>query len=175
LRVYANVYLDTVLAVPTALIGGISATGQLLGLLALVSPLVIARFGQRRTIIYALLGLALIFLPIIAIAHWTAVGFSFIGMIALVSLIGPAFGVYSQSNVAAEWRTSIASAMTMAFGVGIALTALGGGQIVAASGFQKLFLVAAVAPLLGAILFGGYTYRETAVSTPSLQALPKSQ
>lgn len=175
LRIYTNVYLDTVLAVPTALIGGISAAGQLLGLVALLSPLIMARWGQRRTIIYGMLALGLIFLPIITIAHWTAVGFSFIGMIAMISLIGPAFAVYSQSNVAAEWRTSIASATTLAFGIGIALTALGGGQLVAVQGFQPLFLLAAVAPLLGAGLFGGYTYRKVAVAIPPLQPLPKSQ
>ena len=176
LRVYANVYLDTVLSIPTTLIGGISAAGQLLGLLALTSPLVMARFGQRRTVIYGLMGLAIIFLPIITIAHWTAVSVSFIGMIALTSLTGPAFNVYTQSNVTPEWRTSIATAITMAFGAGIALTAMGGGHIVAARGFQPLFLLAAVAPLLGAILFGGYTYRrKTAVVHTPLQPLPESQ
>ncbi len=174
LRIYTNIYLDSILAVPTALIGGISAIGQLLGLLAFISPLVASRLGQRRTIVYGLFGLGLVFIPIITIVHWTAVGFTFIGMIAIGSLIGPTFLLFSQSHVAPKWCTSIASAVTMAFGIGIALTALGGGQVVTAIGFQRLFMLAAAAPLLGAILFGSYTARKTAVSSPALPPLSDS-
>lgn len=159
LRIYYNVYLDSVFGVQTAVIGTISAIGQLLGMVALAAPLLMARFGTKHTLLYGYITLPIIFIPVILIAHWTAVGFSFIAMIAVLSLSNPAFGVFTQSNVAPEWRTMMASTISMAMGLGIAIMALGGGQIVSSSGFQRLFLLGAISIALGAALFWGYFFR----------------
>ncbi|MEM7336885.1 MAG: MFS transporter [Chloroflexota bacterium] len=157
LRIYANVYLDTIFLVPTSVIGIISALGQLLGLMALLTPLLIKRFGQKQTIFFGLIALSLIVLPAVTIAHWIAVSLSFVSMLAFASLISPAFLLFSQSRVLAEWRTTVASSITMAFGIGVAFTALAGGQIATAVGFPRLFLIAGVSYLVAALIFGSYT------------------
>ncbi len=173
MRIYYNVYLDSVFGVETAVIGTISAIGQLFGMAALASPLLIARFGTKRTMLYGYIALPIIFIPVILIAHWTAVSFGFIAMIAVLSLSNPAFGIFTQSNVAPEWRTTMASAISMAMGLGIAVMALGGGQTISNSGFQRLFFLGAISILGAAVLFWGYFFRkgeakQETVETPIL-------
>lgn len=156
MRIFFNVYLDAGLHVSTALIGVLGAAGQLLGIAALAAPLVMVRWGQVRTIGWGMLGMACAFLPLILITHWTGVGLGFMSMVALTSLTGPAFNVFSQESVAPRWRTTVAGAQALAFGVSIAAIAFGGGHLIVALGYRTLFLVSAGLTLVGAVLF--FTY-----------------
>ena len=159
MRVYLNVYLDTVLAVPTARIGGLTAVGQLLGLTALTSPFIIGRWGKRRTIIMGTVILSIAFIPLILVAHWMAVGFSFMLLIATSSVINPAFNIFSQSLVLPRWRTTMASGISMSTGLAIAMTALVGSVIILNFGFQTLFVIGAFIILLAAISFTLYFFK----------------
>ena len=156
MRVFFNVYLDTELGASTALIGLLLAAGQLLGLAALFSPFVAARFGPTRTIVGAMIGMALAFLPLILISQSLAVGAGFILMIALVSVSTPIYTQLSQEGVTEEWRTVSASALTTCLGLGIALSAIAGGIIVTRVGFDALFVGGALLALIGAGIFGVY-------------------
>lgn len=156
IRIFFNVYLDGELHVPTALIGGLAAASQLLGVVALVAPVVIARWGKRRTIGWGTVGIAGTLLLLVFIAHWLAAGLAFMGVIALSSLTGPAFAVFSQELVPPGWRTNMAGAVTMAIGVGIAAVALGGGYLIAIWGYRLLFLAGVGLNLAGSLLF--FTY-----------------
>ena len=111
IRIFFNVYLDAALHAATVLIGGLSAVGQLLGVVALVAPLVIARWGKVRTIGWGMVGIACSLLLLVFIAHWGAVGLAFMGIIAISALTGPAFAVYSQELVPPAWRTTMAGAL----------------------------------------------------------------
>jgi len=163
LRVYFNVYLDSVLATPTTIIGALSAGAQLMGLTAFLVPQVAARWGKDRIVLLGLLSVFVAFLPLILIHHWLAVGVGFMILIAFLSMSYPTLGVLSQSMVEPGWRTIMASASSMSIGVGIALTSLGGGYVISAAGFPMLFMLAAAAGLLGAGIVWRFLPREPAV------------
>jgi predicted MFS family arabinose efflux permease len=77
-------------------------------------------------------------------------------LIAAISLFNPTYLVFSQSLVAPQWRTAISSAISMAVGLGIALTSLTGGSIITAYSFQTLFIIGAFAPLSAALIFWSF-------------------
>lgn len=156
MRVYFNVYLDSVLSTPTALIGLLSAAAQLLGFVALFAPAFMTHFGKRRTIVWGLIGAALSFLPLVFLTHWTAVGFGYMVMMAVIALTGPVINVFSQESVLPRWRTTISSAMAMSLGIGIAAIAFGGGGIIIAFGYRTLFVTGALLALLSATVFWTY-------------------
>jgi predicted MFS family arabinose efflux permease len=153
MRVFFNVYLDGVLATPTALIGLLLAAGNLLALLALFAPWVMARYSKERIIIASLAGIALAFLPVLLIPHWLAVGVSFIVMIGLVAIMAPVYQVFSLELVRPQWHTLISSANSVAVGVSIAAIALGGGYIIVGYGYPVLFALGALLGLAAALVF----------------------
>lgn len=169
MRVYFNVYLDRELSVPTALIGVLSAGALLMGLLALVSPQAAARLGKNRLILIGQLGVFTAFLPLILMPHWLSVGLGYMMVVAAVSLMNPTYGVLSQTLVEPQWRTMMASSISMSFGIGIALTSFGGGFIIAAFGFKTLFIMGALAALIAAAFAWRFFPREQdAVVTPAV-------
>jgi MFS family permease len=173
MRIFFNVYLDTSLHVPTALIGLLSATAQLLGIVGLVAPLVMARLGKPRTIGWASVGMATAYLPLILIGHWGAVGIGFMLMSTLVALTTPTFGVFSQESVPSHWRTTVAGATMAALGIGIASVAFGGGYLITAVGFRPLFLVGAGLNLASALLFLAYfVWKRRAALQPPITKQP---
>lgn len=156
MRVFFNVYLDSVLATPTALIGLLLAAGQLLALLSLLAPWIMVRVSKERIILASIFGMVLAFLPVLLVAHWLAVGVSFIAMIGLVAVSGPVFQLYSLEQVQPQWHTSISSANSMAVGVSIAAVAFGGGYVIVGYGYPTLFAVGALLALVAALVFGAY-------------------
>jgi predicted MFS family arabinose efflux permease len=156
MRVFFNVYLDSVLATPTALIGLLLAAGNLLALLALLAPWVMARHSKERIITGALIGMALAFLPVLLITHWLAVGLSLIIMIGLVAIMVPVFQIFSMEVVQPQWHTAISSAISMAVGVSIATVALGGGYVIVGYGYPTLFALGALLALVAALIHGAY-------------------
>jgi len=163
MRIYFNVYLDRVLATPTAVIGVLLASAQLMGLTAFLAPQAAARWGRQRVVLMGLLSIPVAFLPLILFSHWLAVGMGYMILLAALSMAYPTLGVFSQSMVAPRWRTTIASAMSMSIGAGIAITSLGGGYVIAAFGFQMLFVLGASAGLLGAGVVWRFMAREPVV------------
>lgn len=164
MRVYFNVYLDRVLSTPTTTIGVISASAQLMGLTALLVPLATDRWGRNRIIRYGLFCVFVAFIPLILIAHWLAVGIGFMTLVAVLSLTYPTLGVFSQSMVKPQWRTVIASAMSMSVGIGVALTSLGGGFVVAKFGYQTLFILGASAGILGSLVIWRFLPHEKVIT-----------
>ncbi len=155
MRIYFNVYLDTELSAPTALIGTISAGALFMGLFALFSPQAAARWGKNRVVLIGVLGVFVAFLPLIFIAHWVAVGLGYMILIGAISLNNPTYLVLSQSVVEPRWRTTIASMISMSIGIGVAITSFGGGFIIANFGYRTLFVLGAIAGLLAATIVWG--------------------
>ena len=155
MRVYFNVYLDRVMATPTAVIGALLASAQLMGLTAFLAPQAAARWGRQRVVLMGLFCIPIAFVPLVLINHWLAVGMGYMILVATLSVAYPTLGVFSQSMVAPRWRTTMASAMSMSIGVGIAITSFGGGYVITAFGFQTLVVLAASVGLLG----GGVVWR----------------
>jgi MFS family permease len=147
-RTFFNVYLDVALRVSTALIASFSATGQLLAVpAALAAPLLIARFGLGRTIVVGNLG----FIPL-----WGAAGLGYMGVIVLLSITVPAFGIYHQEIMPIRWRTVMSGAATMAIGLSWSVTTSVGGYVITNLGYQRFFFAAAVLTASGGLLFWAY-------------------
>jgi predicted MFS family arabinose efflux permease len=153
MRIFFNVYLDAELHTSTALIGGLAAVSQLLGVVALAAPLVMARWGKIRTISWGTLGSACAFLPLILVPHWAGVALGLMSMGVLGNMTGPTSELFSQEMVPPAWRTILSGAMITALGVSIAAVAYGGGYVIFAWGYQILFLSGTGLSLAAALLF----------------------
>jgi MFS family permease len=151
---FINVYMDAALNVPTAQIGTLMALGQLLAAPAsLVMPLLRARWGQGRTVVWSVLGAALCLLLLALVPHWAAAALGYMGMVTLAFAARPAFTVYTQELVVPAWQPLMSGAVNLAAGLGSGLMMLGGGYVVAGVGYQSLFLIAAGLMAAGALLF----------------------
>jgi MFS family permease len=140
---FFNVYLDDGLGASTALIGVLSASALLIAVpAALVAPLIVARFGNTRTVFWGMIGLALSTLPLSLVSHWPTVGLAYIGSSAMFALtVGP-LRLFSQELVAPRWQTIMASAFMLGSGSAFATLSLVGGYIIVSLGYRTLFLVA---------------------------------
>ncbi|MGD9144328.1 MAG: MFS transporter [Anaerolineae bacterium] len=138
---FLNVYLDEGLGTPTALIGALTATAQLLSVpAALAAPLLVARWGESRAIFRGTMGMALFALPLALIPHWAAAGFGFISSAAFFSMtVGP-MRLYSQELVAPRWRATMAASFMMGAGLAFSAVSLAGGYVIVAFGYEALFL-----------------------------------
>ncbi|MEM7344401.1 MAG: MFS transporter [Chloroflexota bacterium] len=84
---FFNVYLDDALQVSTFRIGILSALGRLIAVpMALMTPLVIARWGYERVIIWVSYGIFVCLLPLALVPHWGAAGLGLIGVSAINSI-----------------------------------------------------------------------------------------
>ena len=154
---FFNVYLDEGLGVSTALIGAMSAIGQLLSVpAALVAPLLAVRWGNPRTIFWGTISMALCTLPLALVPHWTAAGLGFVGSTAsFLTTVGP-LRVFSQELVAPRWRATMASAFMMGAGLAFSGMSLAGGYVIVALGYRILFLAGAGMMATGGLLFWSY-------------------
>jgi predicted MFS family arabinose efflux permease len=158
-KTFFNVYLDAELHVPTATIGTIMAFGQLLAIpAALVMPSMAAHWGRERTAILAMAGMALFMIPLALIPHWGAAGLGYMGMVGLAAMANPALVVYTQETVSLAWRSTMSGMLSMANGLGLAWTAIGGGYIIAGFGFASLYWLGALLAAMGSLLFAGYLF-----------------
>jgi MFS family permease len=151
---FFNIYLDAGLHAPTALVGALSAVGQLLSVpVALATPVLMARWGNGRTIVLGSFGMALSMLPLALIPQWGAAGLGFIGVAALFSITTIPFRVYSQEIVTPVWRPAMSGALTMGSGLSASAMAYAGGYLITALGYPGLFLTGAGLTVAGALLF----------------------
>ena len=150
---FCDAYLDSVLRLPTASIGVLSSVGQLA---AIVSPLIGPRLAISKGSIWVLmagsLGLGASMLPIALIPHWGAAGLSRLGVLVLTGIWVPAVQVYLMELVPPRWRTLAFGASSMSFSVAYGASSYFGGRIIAAEGYNRAFLIAALIPLAGALL-----------------------
>jgi predicted MFS family arabinose efflux permease len=154
---FFNVYLDSELATSTAMIGVLTAAGQLATVpAALLMPLVAGRFGGFSTLIWASISMSVGLLPLAFIPHWAAAGISFVVLSSLYGLTSPTITVFSQELVKPAWRPAMSAVMNMSVGLGTALMAFGGGYAVKALGYRNLFLTGAVLLTCGALVFWAY-------------------
>jgi MFS family permease len=152
--VFFNVYLDTAMGAPTSLIGTLSAIGSLTTVLAgLATAVLLGRLGKGRTLLWGAFGLVLGLLPLALLPHWLAAGIGLVVTSAAESIAGAAFTVYSQEIVPPRWRAAMSGAGLMAWGLSSSMVSLGGGYIIASSGYRRLFLAGAGIALVGAMLF----------------------
>lgn len=151
---FYNVYLDSVLLLPTAQIGAIVAAGRLLGVpAALATSALAARFGNRGVVIGTSLATSLAILPIAFIPHWSAAAFTFVGVTGLSWIRYAASIVYFLEIVPPARRATVSGVTEMAAGLCFTAVAFGGGYMIAALGYQALFLTGAALTAISALAF----------------------
>lgn len=154
---FFNVYMDASLHIATAQIGMVVASGRLLAVLAaLVTPLLITRWGTARLAVWASFGVALFLLPLAYVPLWTVAGLGYMGAIALTSIRYPAFLLYIMELTPAGYRSVMSGAGETAAGLSFALMALAGGYLIAMQGYQNLFLLGAAETVVGTLILWGY-------------------
>jgi MFS family permease len=148
-----NVFFDQSLHVSTTAIGALSAASNLLGIpAALAMPPIMARLGRPRTYALMLLGIALSTASL-GLA-WSAFSAAVSYLARSLALSGSltAANVVQQTSVSARWRSLMSGAGSMARTVGQAITAFGGGYVIAAFGYRPLFLGAAASVTVAVVL-----------------------
>ncbi len=152
---YLNVYLDTILRMPTSTIGVLSAAGQLLGIaFALGTPLLAARWGNVSTYVIANMGSVLGLLLIAFIPHPIAAGVGTVAVGALSAIAIPIMNLYQMEVVTPYWRATMAGGVSMAMGISRALLGLGGALLLGVGGYSGVFTLSGVLMAAGACLFG---------------------
>ncbi len=156
-RTFFNVYLDDALGLSTALIGTLSAGGQLLAVGAALAAPLLARYWDRRHIILGgSLGMSLCLIPLALASHWIVAGLGFMGLIAMGAGRRPIYIVFQQESVSPDWRITMSSAVSMSYGLSLTLISYKGGRLIAAWGYDALFLGAALVTLVGTLIFWLY-------------------
>ena len=156
-RIFFNVYMDDGLGASTAMIGSLTAGGQFLAAFtALAGPTLSRRFGQVPVITFGATAMALCLIPLALVGHWAVAGAASMGLIALSSIRRSVYIVFQQEMVAERWRVTMSSALTMAYGISIAWTSLGGGWLIERSGYPALFLGSTLVSLVGVACFHVY-------------------
>ena len=157
LRIFFNVYMDDGLGATTALIGGLTAAGQLLAALtALAAPTLSHRFGRVPVIAVGAGAMALCMVPLALWGHWAVAGVASMTLIAITSIRRSVYIVFQQELVHEHWRVTMSSALTMAYGISIAAISLGGGWLIAELGYRTLFLGCGLLTALGVVCFQLY-------------------
>lgn len=151
---FFNVYLDRALSVPTAQIGLLLAFARLAAVpSALVTPMLINRWGTRRTFIIASCGIALFVLPLALIPHWIAAEAGFLGLICMASIGRSAMSTYQMAMVPPRWRSMMSASATMGVGLSWSALALAGGYAIGTLGYPVVFLTGAVCTIIGVLIY----------------------
>jgi len=151
---FFNVYLDDALRISTSAIGTISALSRLLaGLAALITPALIARWGNNRALFWGSIGIGLSLLPLALIPHWSAASLGYLGAGILFSITLPAMNVFQMELVEPQWRPTMSGATAMATGLSSSILTLTGGYVIASLGYRTLFLTGAAITIAGGALF----------------------
>jgi predicted MFS family arabinose efflux permease len=154
---FFTVYLDTHLEVPTAHIGAIVGTGQLLSIVGIfMVPQLLYRWGAPSTLRWATLGLSVAMLPLALLPHWVPAAIGFISASSMSAINGPVRNVLSQEIVLPQWRTTTSALLTIGLALGWASAAALGGYLIVQAGFSVLFLISAVMALAAGVLLWGY-------------------
>jgi MFS family permease len=154
---FFNVYLEVDLGVSTVLIGVLFAAGQLTsGIATLATPLLSARWGHTKVIIWGSLATSLSLLPLVLFAHWGAAAIGYVGVTALGMMRVPAFMVYQQEMVPPRWWALMSGVANMAAGLSYSLANLSGGYLIPVLGYPRLCLLSNGLMVAGTLTFWAY-------------------
>ena len=152
-KAFASAYMDLDFALPTSVIGTITSVGMFLGILsALVSPRLARRGGSGHTMRIASIALALNLLQMAVFSHQNAAGLGLVGMFAIWTLWRPAFQSLQMEMAQPGWRALVSGTCSTAMSLGFGLVSYGGGYVVTAFGYRRLFLIGALSSLASALL-----------------------
>ena len=152
-KAFSSAYMDLEFAMPTSLIGTIVSAGMLLGILsALISPRLARWGGSGHTMRLASILLAANLLQMALFPQQLAAAIGVIAMFALWTLWRPAFQALQMEMAEPGWRALVSGMCAMGMSLGFGAVSFGGGYIVTALGYRRLFLIGAGISVASAIL-----------------------
>ena len=162
---YGSVFLDQVQSATSQAIGTAWSASMALAIpLVLASAELIRRFGfgADRTLYVSMAAVALVMLPIAVFdsrpgALVTLVGFNGITHIARTAIL-----LTAMSSVSGRWRTKMAGATETAAALSFIAVGFGGGPVIAAWGYDPVFVSGCVAAVLAIVLYRLYRRRSPA-------------
>jgi MFS family permease len=146
------VYLDSVLGVPTPLIGLLMGITHLASVSALVTPVLVGRWGKSNTVLGVGIGTAVSVIPLALFPHWLAAGGSLFAQAVMNNIRMPAYQQLTQEHLEARWRALVSGAVQTANGASVFVVSLVGGSIVVALGYPAMFVMASVATGIGGVM-----------------------
>jgi MFS family permease len=159
-QTFFNVYMDRELNVSTATIGIILAVAKLLGVpAALAIPWLTRKFGSAGTVAGALTFAAVGMLPLAFVRLPEAAALGYVMVWLSTPVRYGAFMVYILARTPSRMHATLNGTQEALAGVAFAATALVGGFSVERLGYSFVFLMGALAMLLGAILLGAHALR----------------
>lgn len=160
-QAFCNAYMDTALRLPSSLIGLIAGAAQFAAILgSFVTPRLSARYGKGQMLVATALGTGLFLLPLALASHWLAASLGRVGVFAMEGIWMPVLQVFQMEQVAAQWRSRAYGVLSMVMGFSFASASLGGGRLIAASGYGSVFLMGAGLCVAGAALLWANGRRE---------------
>ena len=160
---YGSVFLDQVQGATSQAIGTAWSASMALAIpLVLASAELIRRFGADRTLYVSMAAVALVMLPIAVFdsrpgALVTLIGFNGITHIARTAIL-----LTAMSSVSGRWRTRMAGATETAAALSFIAVGFGGGPVIAAWGYDPVFVSGCVAGVLAIVLYRLYRRRSPA-------------
>ena len=167
-RAFFNIYLDQGLRLPTAPIGLIYGSSQLLPVLAaLAAPKLLNRWGASRVLALTSAGASLATLPLAMFAHWLPASLGFVGLSTMLAINSPSRSIFSQEAVAPRWHATTSAIATLGQGLGWSGTAAAGGYLIPLIGFNGLFWISALLSLAAGLLMWGYIRARLGTHAPA--------
>lgn len=152
-KAFASAYMDSVLQMPTPLIGTVTSLAMVASIFgSLTSSRLARRYGATRTLRAASAGMALCLLLLVLSRQGILVAAGIIGALGLVGLWRPVFLNLQMEFAAPQWRALLSGITSMGMSLGFASMSYGGGQIVAWAGYRWLYVAGAATAAMGILI-----------------------
>ena len=160
---YGSVFLDQVQGATSQAIGITWSASMALAIpLVLASAELIRRFGADRTLIVSLAAVALVMLPIAVFDSRAGALVTLVGFNGLTHIARTALVLTAMSSVSGRWRTTMAGATETAAALSFIAAGFGGGSVIAAWGYDPVFIAGCVACVLAIVFYRLYRRRSPA-------------
>ena len=160
---YGSVFLDQVQGATSQAIGITWSASMALAIpLVLASAELIRRFGADRTLIVSLAAVALVMLPIAVFDSRAGALVTLVGFNGLTHIARTAIVLTAMSSVSGRWRTTMAGATETAAALSFIAAGFGGGSVIAAWGYDPVFIAGCVACVLAIVFYRLYRRRSPA-------------
>ena len=155
--IFMTLYQTQVLSVPVSVIGSINAAyNPVIVLAAPMLLLLLKRFGAGRTLVHGALVVAICAL-LVAFFRLPGVVFPAAFFSSLImNFNGAARNLFSQEAVAPRLRPLASAVTSISWSLGSAIAAMAGGRLIAAAGYQSLFIISAAAALVAILIYAIY-------------------
>jgi len=154
-KTFAAVYMDSVFAMPTSLIGAVTSAGMGATTLAALGA---GRLARRRSsaqmMVLGAVGIVVALLIMALVPGPLGAALGVIGVYGILGLWRPAYQALQMETARPEERSMVSAASSMGMSLGFGLMGIAGGRIATGPGYPVVFLTGAALAALSAVLAG---------------------